>query len=78
MGITRAWPELHGATGLLTYPLTEVLIGHEEDVAISRHFADNFHGVPACANYIRECFDCSRAIDVGNDVNIGMGLFVGR
>ena len=50
--VTVALPELHRAPGLFHDPLAEILIRHEEDVAVRRRGLDDLDGVAAGADDI--------------------------
>ena len=73
--VTVTLPKIHPAPGALDYPGTEVLIGHEKNIAIGRRGADNFLGVATGANDVGERLHPCAAIDVGDDVVIFVGMF---
>ena len=77
VGVTTARPKLHWSTGVLSHPLTEVLVGDEEDFLVGRHLLDDFHGVSAGANDVAEGLYGCRAVYVGDDVHIGVFLAEG-
>ena len=78
VGVTGSWPELHGAAGFFADPLAEVLVGDKEDLAVGGDALHDFGGVAAGADDIAQGFDGGGAIDVCNDVGVGVGVFVGR
>lgn len=77
VGITVAFPEGHGATGLFHDPLPEVFIGHEEEFLVLRRSVDDFLGVAAGDDDIAQRLHCGAAIDVGNGPEIGVGFLQG-
>ncbi len=73
--IAKAGPEQHFAVGLLHHPGTQILIGSEENGAIrwaGRHDLDR---IAAGADDVRERLHLCRAVDVGDDVELGMFFF---
>ena len=76
MRIAGSGPELHGPSGLLDHPLTEMLVGYEKDFAVPRRGLDNFYCISRCADYIAERFDRGGAVDVSDDVETRVGAQV--
>ena len=66
--VTVALPQIHLAAGLLHDPRAEILVGHEEDIAVGRRGPDDFLRVAARADDVGERFHAGAAIDVGDDV----------
>ena len=77
VGVTASRPEAHLAAGLLGDPLAEVLVGDEQDVFVGGDLVDDFDGVAAGDDHVAERFHAGGAVDVGDDVNVGIGGFVG-
>jgi len=77
VGVTAAGPELHLATGFLGDPLAEVLVGHEKNFPVGGHLVDDLDRVAAGADDVAERLHRGGAVDVGDDVEIGMRGFVG-
>ena len=76
MDIATPPPEIHFAARLFHHPRAEVLVGHEENVAVFRRGVDDFDGVPTRHNHIRECLHARTAIDVGDDIVILVPVFL--
>jgi len=73
--VTRTLPEIHFPTGLLHDPCAKIGVGDEKDRAVNRCLVDNFHRVAGSANDIAESFHTRRAVDVGDDVVVLLGVF---
>jgi hypothetical protein len=77
VGVATTWPESHLATGLLADPLAEVLVGDEKDFAVYRYFLDDLDGVATGANDVGKGLHPGRAIDISDDVQVGVFRLVG-
>ena len=63
-----------GRPGLLHDPLAEVLVGHEQQVLVLGRGVDDLDGVAAGADDVAERLHCRAAVDVGDGVEVGVGL----
>ena len=68
MDVTGSPPQIHFAAGPFHNPRAEVLVRHEENVAIGRRGFHDFLGIAARTNNIALRFDAGAAIDVGDNV----------
>lgn len=74
--VTVAFPEIHFATGLLHDPSAEIFVGDEEDGSVGGGLVDNLDGVSGGANNVTEGLHVGRAVDVGNDVVVLVGVLL--
>ena len=68
-------PEIHFSSGLFDNPLAEVGIWDKKDGAISWCLIDDMGGIAGGADDVAECFDSSRAVDVGDDIVVFVCVF---
>src|SRR4029453_16857126 len=68
--VTVALPQIHLASRSFNHPRSEILIGNEKNIPISRSGAHDLVGIPTGANHVGQRLHAGAAIDVSDDIII--------